>query len=75
MKRYSTISVSEEVKKTLEQAKGEKEWGNFLIDLYTEATMARRVKAFEKLAEKLSDADLKSITMSSRDFREGLTLR
>lgn len=75
MKRYSTISVSVDVKKALEQAKGEKEWGDFLLDLYTQATKARRIKAFEKLSEKLSDADLETISKSSREFREGLKLR
>lgn len=75
MKRYSTISVPEEVKKTLEQAKGEKEWGDFLLDLHTKATTAKRIKAFEELVGRLSNADLESITRSSREFREGLKLR
>ena len=75
MSRYSTISVPEEVKKALERAKGEKDWGDFLLDLYTEADMARRIKAFEKLVEMFSDEDLESIIKSSREFREGLKFR
>ena len=72
MSKYSTISVQEEVKKVLERAKGEKEWGDFLLDLYNEADRARRTKAFEKLVEKLSDGDLESILKSSTELRESL---
>ena len=72
MSKYSTISVQEEVKKVLERAKGEKEWGDFLLDLYNEADRARRTKAFEKLVEKLSDEDLESVLKSRSEFRESL---
>lgn len=75
MSRYSTISVPEEVKKALERAKGEKEWGAYLLNLYTEANTARRNKAFKKLVEKLSDEDLESIIKSSKEFRESLKFR
>ena len=75
MSKYSTISVPEEVKKVLERAKGEKDWGGFLLDLYTEADRARRIKAFEKLVETLSDEDLESVLKSSREFRESLKFR
>ena len=75
MSRYSTISVPEEVKKALEQAKGEKEWGAFLLDLYAEADMARRSRAFKKLVEKFSDEDLESIIKSSEELRESLKFR
>ena len=75
MSNYSTISVPEEVKKVLERAKGEKEWGAFLLEIYTEADLAKRIKAFKRLVEKLSDRDLESIGKSSREFREGLKLK
>lgn len=75
MSKYSTISVPEEVKKVLERAKGEKDWGAFLLDLYTEADRDRRIKAFEKLMETLSDEDLESVLNSSREFRESLKFR
>jgi predicted CopG family antitoxin len=75
LSKYSTISVPEEVKKVLERAKGEKEWGRFLLDLYTEADRDRRIKAFEKLMETLSDEDLESVLNSSREFRESLKFR
>lgn len=75
MSRYSTISVPEEVKNALERAKGEKEWGAFLLDLYAEADMARRSRAFKKLVEKFSDEDLESIIESSEELRESLKFR
>ena len=75
LSNYSTISVPEEVKKILERAKGEKEWGTFLLEMYTEADLAKRTKAFKKLAEKLSYEDLESIVKSSREFREGLRFK
>lgn len=75
MSRYSTISVPEEVKKALERAKGEKEWGAFLLDLLAEADMARRSRAFKKLVEKFSDEDLESIIESSEELRESLKFR
>lgn len=75
MSNYSTISVPEEVKRVLERAKGEKEWGAFLLEIYTEADLAKRIKAFKRLVEKLSDRDLESISKSSREFREGLKLK
>jgi len=75
LSNYSTISVPEEVKRVLERAKGEKEWGAFLLEIYTEADLAKRIKAFKRLVEKLSDRDLESIGKSSREFREGLKLK
>lgn len=75
MSRYSTISVPEEVKRTLERAKGEKGWGPFLLELYNEADEARRRGAFKRLAEKLSDEDLESVIRSSEEFRGSLKLR
>jgi hypothetical protein len=32
MSKYSTISVPEEVKQTLEKNKGDKEWGEYLLE-------------------------------------------
>ncbi len=46
MSNYSTISVPGEVKRTLEQAKGDRDWGRFLLDLYAEAENAKRERAF-----------------------------
>ena len=75
MSNYTTISVPEEVKRALERAKGDREWGDFLLDLYREADRARRVKAFGKLVEVLSEEDLRAVEESSKGFREGFRLR
>jgi len=75
MGEYATISVPVEVKKVLEEAKGKDEWGRFLLNLYAEVKRLRSVKAFEELAETLTDEDLKAIAESSREFREGFSLR
>ena len=75
MKKYATISVPADVKDTLEKAKGKNEWGKFLLDLYGEAKRLRGKKAFEELADTLTDEDLKAIRESNREFREGFTLR
>ena len=61
---------SVEVKKALEKAEGDREWGRFLMDLYAEAENARHSRAFEELAENLTDEDLKAISESSEEFRE-----
>ena len=36
LSKFTTISVPIEVKKRLEKAKGEKEWGEFLLEMCTE---------------------------------------
>lgn len=75
LSNYTTISVPEEVKRTLEGAKGDREWGEFLLDLYREADRARRAGAFRKLVEVLSEEDLRAMEESSESFREGFKLR
>jgi len=70
LSNYSTISVPGEVKRTLEQAKGDRDWGRFLLDLYAEAENAKRERAFEKLVESLSEEDLEAIAESIGEFRE-----
>lgn len=73
--RYATISVPAEVKKVLEKAKGKDEWGNFLLNLYAEVNRLRGKKAFEQLANTLTDEDLKAIIESSRELRERFAFR
>jgi len=70
LRKYSSISVPAEVKRVLEEAKGDEEWGEFLLELYTRAC----AHAFERLMEALTDEDLKGILESSREFREGFSL-
>jgi len=74
-KKYETISVPADAKRVLEKAKGKNEWGNFLLNLYTEATGSEHEEAFKKLVGILTDDDLKAMAESSRRFREGFVLR
>lgn len=74
MSNYSTISVPGDVKKILEEAKGDKDWGSYLLELYAEADKARRSNAFNKLADILTDDDLRSIEDSSKEFRKKLKI-
>jgi len=69
---YATISVPSDIKKVLEKAKGEDEWGKFLLNLYLEAKGLESRRAFEELANMLNEEDLKAILESSKEFRERL---
>ena len=75
MKKYTTISVPAEIKSRLETAKGKQEWGEFILKLYTEANRLKSKKAFEKLTETLTEEDLKTMTESSKEFREKFELK
>jgi len=75
MGKYATISVPSHVKRILERAKGEDEWGDFLPHLYTEVRRLKSEKAFGELTEEVTDEDLKSIVESRRRFRERFTFR
>jgi hypothetical protein len=75
MSKYATISVPIEIKKRLQQAKGEKEWGEFLLEMCTEGQRQKGKKAFEELRQLLSKDDLKAIRESSKEFRENFKLR
>jgi len=75
LSKYATISVPIDVKKRLEQAKGEKEWGEFLLEMCTEGQRIKGEKAFEELRQLLSKEDLKAIRESSKEFRENFKLR
>jgi predicted CopG family antitoxin len=72
---YATISVPTDVKRRLEKAKGKKEWGEFLLELYTEGKRLKSKRAFEELATILTEEDLKAASESSREFRERFALR
>jgi len=75
LRRYATISVPADVKRMLEKAKGRDEWGKFLLDLYAEAKGLKSKRAFDELADTLTDEDFKAILESSREFRERLAFR
>jgi predicted CopG family antitoxin len=74
LRTYETISVPTDVKKLLEKAKGEDEWGKFLLNLYLEAKRLKSKRAFEELANMLNEEDLKAISESSKEFRERFKL-
>ncbi|NIP66768.1 hypothetical protein GWO18_01445 [Candidatus Bathyarchaeota archaeon] len=75
LRKYVTISVPQEVKKTLKKAKGREEWGKFLLNLYQETKRLKSKRAFEELTSTLTDEELKTILESSKEFRERFTLR
>jgi hypothetical protein len=73
--KYATISVPADVKNLLEKAKGKEEWGEFILNLYTETRRLKSKKAFKELTEILTEEDLKTMTESSKDFRERFAFR
>lgn len=75
MGKYVTISVPQEVKKSLKRAKGKEEWGKFLLNLYQEAKRLKSEKAFGQLASALTEEDLKTVLESSEEFRERFAFR
>ena len=70
-----TISVPAEIKKILEEAKRDNEWGEFLLNLYAEVKRLRSEEAFKQLVRTLTDEDLKAIIESSKEFREMFAFR
>ncbi|MBS3816759.1 MAG: hypothetical protein KGY76_04255 [Candidatus Thermoplasmatota archaeon] len=75
MSKYKTISVPEDVKRELEKAKDDREWGDFLENLYEEAKEKRSKGAFDELVEELSEEELERILESSEKFRQGFELK
>lgn len=75
MKKYVTISVPVEVKKILEEVKGDEEWGDFLINIYNELKRLKSLEAFKNLREIMSENDLKNIMESSKKFREEFSFK
>ena len=75
MSKYATISVPTKVKAQLEKIKGEKEWGEFLMEMCTERQRLKGKKAFEELRSLLTKEDREAIRKSSGEFRENFKLR
>ena len=75
LSKYVTISVPVEVKKRLEEMKGDKDWGVFLLETCSEAQRVKGREALKKLRQLLSDEDLEAIRQSSKEFRENFKLR
>ena len=75
MRKYVTISVLREVKEVLERDKGDRDWSDYLLRLYTEVKELRARVAFEELRRLLSEEELEGVLRSSREFRERFGLR
>ena len=75
MSKYVTISVPVEVKERLEKAKGNKEWGEFLLELYNERRFLKSKKSFDELANFLTKEDIKAMAESSSELRQKFALK
>jgi len=73
--KFSTISVPVDVKAILQEAKGDLEWGPFLLSLYMNCSKLRSEKAYKELKQLLSGEDLSEIELSSKEFRKSFKLR
>jgi predicted CopG family antitoxin len=73
--KYASISVPMEVKEHLKLMKGDKTWGDFLLEMCTDWQRLKSERAFHKLRKLLSEDDLKAISESSTEFREQFKLR
>ncbi|MCW4050760.1 MAG: hypothetical protein NWE89_13600 [Candidatus Bathyarchaeota archaeon] len=70
MRKYSTISVPIEVKEMLKKKKGERNWGEYLFELFMVAERTKKDQAFNELIKLLDENDLRKIEESSKSFRE-----
>ena len=63
------------IKEILDKDRGDMDWGEYLLRLYTEAKEKRRREAFEKLRRTLSKEDLERILEEYKKFREEFRFR
>jgi len=75
LRKYVTISVLREVKELLEKEKKNRDWSEFLLELYREAKTSRAKRAFEELKRLLDEKDLEEIVKSSIEFRRRFKLK
>lgn len=75
MGEYETISVKKGVKAAIEDEKGDRAWGEYIVYLYNEAKEAKRMKAAQRLRELLTDNDMEKMREASREFRENFELK
>ncbi len=59
----------------LEKEKRDRDWSEFLLELYREAKSYRSKMAFEELRSLLSEKGLDEIESSSEEFRRRFKLR
>ena len=74
MRNYATISVPSDVKKILEKNKGEREWGEYLLELYREAMEMKKKRVLENLVKLLSEEEMNNILAESKRFRREFKL-
>jgi hypothetical protein len=67
LRKYATISVPIEVKKSLEIVKGNKTWGEFLLEMCVKRQRLKGENAFRELTRLLSKEDLKAIRESIKE--------
>lgn len=75
MSDYSTISLPKKIKEILDKDRGDLNWGEYLLRLYTEAKEKRKREAFERLGRTLSEEDLERISEEYRKFRKEFGFR
>jgi len=74
LRKYVTISILREVKEILEREKKNRDWSEFLLELYREAKMARTRMTFEQLRRMLNDKELDEILAATGNLGRGLIL-
>ena len=57
----TTITISKRTKQLLETIKGDKDWDEFLFDIYKILRMQRKLKALKELRKLITDEDLKEL--------------
>jgi hypothetical protein len=68
-----TAIVNNYIKATLEKHKGDKDWGQYLMELHDAAEEEKRRRAFAKIRKLLTEEDYENMRRSD-DFRERLKL-
>ena len=74
-KKYTTISISMDVKKMLDNLRGDKNWSEFLRDLVLENMRLKRILAARKIQERFNERVEKSIMESHLAFKKSFRLR
>ena len=67
--------MPKKIKEILDKDRGDMDWGEYLLRLYTEAKEKRRREAFEKLRRTLSKEDLERILEEYKKFRKEFRFR
>lgn len=75
MRNYATISVPSDIKKILEKDKGDREWGEYLLELYREAMETKKKRVWEGIVKLLSEEEMNLILEESKRFRREFKIR